>query len=54
MDLQQSLMHFLCRYFSGLLIGCLQGVDKETLLSPRFSPVESDYWDENPMVALHQ
>ena len=28
-----------CRYFSGLLVGALRGVDKETLLSSRYSPV---------------
>ena len=39
-----------CRYFSGLIVGCLQGVDKDTLLSPRYCPVESDYWKEHPMV----
>lgn len=39
-----------CRYFSGLLLGCLQGKDKDTLLSPRFCPETSNYWTENPMV----
>ncbi len=29
-----------CRYFSGLLVGALMGVDKETLLSARYCPVE--------------
>ena len=29
-----------CRYFAGLLIGALNGVDKDTLLSPRYCPVE--------------
>ena len=29
-----------CRYFAGLLIGALNGIDKETLLSARYSPVE--------------
>ena len=29
-----------CRYFAGLLIGALQGVDKETLLSPGYCPVQ--------------
>ena len=28
-----------CRYFGGLLVGAVQGVDKATLLSPRYSPV---------------
>ena len=36
-----------CRYFSGLLVGALGGVDKETLLSPRYCPVKG-YWDEHP------
>ena len=29
-----------CRYFAGLLIGSLNGVGKETLLSPLYSPIE--------------
>ena len=29
-----------CRYFAGLLVGALRGVDKETLLSEHYSPVE--------------
>ena len=37
-----------CRYFSGLLAGALTGVDRETLLSPRYCPVEG-YWDRNPL-----
>jgi len=37
-----------CRYFAGLLVGALRGVDKETLLSPRYCPVEG-YWDEHPL-----
>jgi ADP-ribosylglycohydrolase len=37
-----------CRYFSGLLVGALGGVDKETLLSPRYCPVKG-YWDEHPL-----
>jgi ADP-ribosylglycohydrolase len=28
-----------CRYFGGLILGALQGLPKETLLSPGFSPV---------------
>ena len=27
-----------CRYFAGLMVGALQGVDKETLLSDHYSP----------------
>ena len=41
-----------CRFFSGLIVGCLQGADKDTLLSPHFCPMECDYWKENPMVRL--
>jgi ADP-ribosylglycohydrolase len=29
-----------CKYFGGLIVGALNGVDKETLLSPRWCPVE--------------
>ena len=28
-----------CRYFGGLMVGAVQGVDKAMLLSPRYSPV---------------
>ena len=37
-----------CRYLGGLIVGALSGMDKETLLSPRFSPV-ADLWDERPL-----
>jgi ADP-ribosylglycohydrolase len=37
-----------CRYFAGLLVGALAGVDKDTLLSPRYCPVEG-YWDDHPL-----
>jgi len=37
-----------CRHFAGLLVGALCGVDKETLLSERYSPVEG-LWDEAPL-----
>ena len=37
-----------CRYFSGLLVGALSGVSKETLLSPHYCPIEG-YWDLNPL-----
>ncbi len=37
-----------CRYFAGLLVGALRGVDKETLLSEHYSPVEGQ-WDETPL-----
>ena len=34
-----------CRYFAGLLVGALNGGDKETLLSPNYWPV---WWDREP------
>ena len=37
-----------CRYFAGLLVGALNGVDKETLLSARYSPVDG-LWEESPL-----
>ena len=37
-----------CRYFAGLLVGALRGVDKETLLSDHYSLVEG-LWDEAPL-----
>ena len=37
-----------CRYFSGLLVGALQGVDKETLLSARYCPVDG-LWEKSPL-----
>ncbi|MCY3616189.1 MAG: ADP-ribosylglycohydrolase family protein, partial [Acidimicrobiaceae bacterium] len=37
-----------CRYFAGLLVGALRGVDKEMLLSDHYSPVEG-LWDEAPL-----
>ncbi|HEY9653824.1 MAG TPA: ADP-ribosylglycohydrolase family protein [Coleofasciculaceae cyanobacterium] len=39
-----------CRYFGALLIGAIQGVSREELLSRRYSPIPG-YWDENPLVA---
>ncbi len=35
-----------CRYFSGLLVGAILGIDKATLLSPRYAPV-AGYWDKH-------
>ncbi len=32
-----------CRYFSGLLLGALKGVEKETILSARYCPVEGSW-----------
>ncbi len=37
-----------CRYFSGVLVGALGGVEKETLLSRRYCPVKG-YWDEHTL-----
>jgi ADP-ribosylglycohydrolase len=37
-----------CRYFAGLLVGALHGVDKDTLLSPVYCPVEG-LWDRDPL-----
>ena len=37
-----------CRYFAGLLIGALRGVDKETLLSSHYCPVDG-LWERNPL-----
>ena len=37
-----------CRYFAGLLVGALDGVDKEVLLSEHYSPVEG-LWEDQPL-----
>ena len=37
-----------CRYFAGLLIGALRGVNKETLLSPGYCPVQG-LWERDPL-----
>jgi ADP-ribosylglycohydrolase len=37
-----------CRYFGGLLVGAIQGVSKEELLSPRYTPVER-LWERTPL-----
>lgn len=37
-----------CRYFAGLLIGAIQGVSKDELLSPRYAPVEQ-LWERMPL-----
>jgi len=37
-----------CRYFGGLLVGAVRGVAKETLLSPRYTPVPA-LWDSEPL-----
>ncbi len=35
-----------CQYFAGLIIGALQGVDKDTLLSERYCPIPG-YWERH-------
>jgi ADP-ribosylglycohydrolase len=37
-----------CRYFGGLLVGAINGEDKETLLSPGFTP-RKGLWNESPL-----
>ena len=37
-----------CRYFAGLIVGALTGVDKDTLLAVRYSPVEG-LWEESQL-----
>ena len=37
-----------CRYFAGMLVGALNGVDKETLLSANYCPVEG-LWETSPL-----
>ena len=37
-----------CRYFGGLLVGALDGLDKQALLAERFSPIP-DLWAEAPL-----
>ena len=37
-----------CRYLGGLIVGAVNGVAKEELLSEHFSPVEG-YWDKRPL-----
>ena len=41
-----------CRYFGALIVGALQGANKEQLLSPRFAPAGApSVWDEAPLCA---
>ena len=40
-----------CRYLGALIVGAVNGVPKEDLLSERYSPVEG-YWEENPLSTL--
>ncbi|MGQ9683529.1 MAG: ADP-ribosylglycohydrolase family protein [Anaerolineae bacterium] len=37
-----------CRYLAGLLVGALQGIEKDTLLSDHYEPV-GGYWREHPL-----
>lgn len=37
-----------CRYFGGLIVGAVQGVSKEVLLSPRYTPV-AGLWNREPL-----
>ena len=37
-----------CRYFAGLIVGALNGVDRQTLLSCSYSPLE-DLWEKSPL-----
>jgi ADP-ribosylglycohydrolase len=39
-----------CRYFAALLVGALQGLSKDTLLTPGFAP-EGVSWDARPLCA---
>lgn len=39
-----------CRFFGGLLVGAVQGVSKEELLSDRYTPVDG-IWDRMPLCA---
>ena len=39
-----------CRYFGGLIVGAVQGVDKEALLASRYGPV-AGLWDRHPLCA---
>jgi len=38
-----------CRYLGGLLVGAVNGISKEELLSERFSPIPG-YWENFPLV----
>ena len=38
-----------CRYLGALLVGAVNGVSKEELLAPRYTPVPG-YWAERPLV----
>src|ERR671933_1050808 len=38
-----------CRYLAALLVGAVNGVSREELLSNHYSPIPG-YWEENPLV----
>ncbi len=38
-----------CRYLAALLVGTVNGVSREELLSSHYSPIPG-YWEENPLV----
>ncbi|MGE5237722.1 MAG: ADP-ribosylglycohydrolase family protein, partial [Chloroflexota bacterium] len=38
-----------CKYFGGLIVGAVQGVSKDELLSERYSPIPG-YWASHPLV----
>jgi ADP-ribosyl-[dinitrogen reductase] hydrolase len=37
-----------CRYFAGMLVGAMRGVDKETLLGPMYAPAQG-LWEAGPL-----
>ena len=37
-----------CRFFGGLIVGAIQGVSKDELLSCRYAPIEK-FWDKMPL-----
>ncbi len=38
-----------CRYYASLLVGALRGENKDTLLSPRYCPLDG-LWERDPLV----
>lgn len=39
-----------CRYLGGLIVGAVNGVEKDELLSPHYSPIQN-YWQKKPLCA---
>lgn len=37
-----------CRYFAGLIVGCLEGRSKKEILQPHFTPV-AELWERDPL-----